>query len=116
MGLEGNKLKWENYKGNGECMFCSGEIEDVYHFIFSCKAFTELRHAFYIQLQKILSNFGDKSIMNQFHSGSMNFRFNVLFGNAFWEMKHDVGEAVSHLIKKYIKDIWGERTSMQNEI
>ena len=93
---------------------CPGEIEDIYHFLFTCKHFEDTRKTFYLHLNDVLTNFDQGTIMNQFHSGSLNFKFNMLFGNVLWEILYDLGESISQATKSFIKTLWKERSTLMN--
>ena len=114
LDVEGNKLNWHSYRGKGECKMCPGEIEDIYHFLFTCKHFEDTRKTFYLHLNDVLTNFDQGTIMNQFHSGSLNFKFNMLFGNVLWEILYDLGESISQATKSFIKTLWKERSTLMN--
>ena len=67
--------------------------------------FVNIRITFYLHLNDVFTNFDQGMIMNHFHSGSLNFKFNALFGNELWEILNYLEESISQATKSSIKTI-----------
>ena len=109
---------------NGKCMLCNDDsVEDLRHFLFSCRPLNEIRVDEYVKLECNLCNNGFSDIWVHFITGNIDLKLYIMLGcpahliTTSFRTKtdtHDAYNILDKFCKSYLKRAWATRCDILN--
>ena len=115
--LDSKISKWTP-DNDGICKLCNIDLENVNHFLFTCKSLNTIRAEEYNNLEKELINIDGIDIWELFISGNLDVKYNMTLGsvNVFGNVNkaEDFYHIFDKFCKSFVKRAWKARSKLSS--
>jgi hypothetical protein len=119
LALNSRTYKWnKDINDSGICSLCNNDIEDIYHFLFTCTNLNTIRIDEYIKLESCLLTNNVYDVWGLFIAGDLKMKLMLALGNTSSYNHLQNSEKISSIFdtfcKRYIKRAWNLRNDIIN--
>ena len=121
--LEHRIRNWSPNNNDGICMLCNdNSVEDLRHFLFTCRSLNEIRAEEYLKLENNMCNNGFSDVWLEFIVSNLDTKLYIMLGcpinitTPFRNSKdsHSAYVILDQFCKSYLKRAWDGRSKIMN--